>query len=575
MFARESEVTGIVLEKVMLESVVKSATPSDLEQFRIKVVRFGMLMICLGTPPVVLMNYLLEELNPVKLFLVLCVGLFALVALISRVDAMAFRLAPYGIFISYVSASVFEFYTSEGFKYTLLYTPVICIYNYITMPQAHARMATVLLFLSLLSAFYIIPEDAPIAARMVILTLMAWGLIDQLVSLYKRSITKIQQTNIELAKANRAKSDFLANVSHEIRTPLNGIFGSLQVIKAESSNPEAIERYTDVAMGSYRSVVGIVNDLLDLEKIVAGKFTIVPEAVSLSSLMQQLVSEFQPATQAKGLTLQLDIDKRLSNDIRLVDSKALSQVVRNLLSNAVKFTATGGVTISLSATDNGTGVTIRISDTGIGIPEDKLKLIFEPFEQVEASRSNERTGTGLGLAITSALVELMQGTVKVDSKPDFGTTFTLYLELPLTNLTPVSEPQSFEPCELRLPARILLVEDVATNRMLLRALLKDQPYEIDEAVDGVEGVNAAMNADYDLVLMDIQMPNMNGFEALKALQLLQYKAPVVACTANVMKEDIQAYVEAGFDAVIGKPYLKADLISLIQNTLSQTERAAH
>ena len=554
----------------MLNSALRDVTPSDLERFRINVIRFGMIMICLGTPPVILMNYFLEELNPVKLLLVLCVGLFALMALVSKVDAMAFRLAPYGIFISYVSASVFEFSTSEGFKYTLLYTPVICLYNYVTIPQPHARIATLLLFLSLLSAFYIIPEDAPIAARMVILSLMAWGLIDQLLSLYKRSITKIQQANGELAKANRAKSDFLANVSHEIRTPLNGVFGSLQVIKAESSNPEVVERYTDVGMGSYRSVVGIVNDLLDLERIVAGKFTLVPEPVSVSSLMQQLVSEFQLAAEAKGLRLQLDIDEHLNNDIRSVDSKAFSQVVRNLLSNAVKFTNTGGVTIGLSDSGNGSDVTVCISDTGVGIPDDKLKLIMEPFEQVEASRLTERTGTGLGLSITSALVELMQGSIDIDSKPNRGSRFTVQLELPPATSKPTDLGSKAEP-EAIQPARILMVEDVATNRMLLRALLKDQPYTIDEAVDGAEGVKAALNGEYDLVLMDIQMPIMDGFEALKSLRAMSYKTPVIACTANVMKEDIQAYVTAGFDDVIGKPFLKTDMIRLLQKTLTNCQ----
>lgn len=359
-------------------------------------------------------------------------------------------------------------------------------------------------------------------------------------------------------------------MSHEIRTPLNGVFGSLQVIKAESSNPEVVERYTDVGMGSYRSVVGIVNDLLDLERIVAGKFTLVPEPVSVSSLMQQLVSEFQLAAEAKGLRLQLDIDEHLNNDIRSVDSKAFSQVVRNLLSNAVKFTNTGGVTIGLSDSGNGSDVTVCISDTGVGIPDDKLKLIMEPFEQVEASRLTERTGTGLGLSITSALVELMQGSIDIDSKPNRGSRFTVQLELPPATSKPTDLGSKAEP-EAIQPARILMVEDVATNRMLLRALLKDQPYTIDEAVDGAEGVKAALNGEYDLVLMDIQMPIMDGFEALKSLRAMSYKTPVIACTANVMKEDIQAYVTAGFDDVIGKPFLKTDMIRLLQKTLTNCQ----
>ena len=252
----------------------------------------------------------------------------------------------------------------------------------------------------------------------------------------------------------------------------------------------------------------------------------------------------------------------------MADAKVISQLLRNLLSNAIKFTETGKVELFVEQGVDSEEVVFCIVDTGVGIPEEKLELIFESFEQVEASRITERRGTGLGLAITKARIELMQGSVNVKSVIGRGTEFRVCLPLSKTDQK-LAQDHNFLNLDELSKARILMVEDVMTNRMLFRAILKDTPYLIDEAVDGKAGVAAALQQSYDLVLMDIQMPVMDGFEALRSLISAEYDVPVVACMANVMKEDVDAYINAGFAAVVGKPYLKGNLIQTIEAVLKK------
>lgn len=373
----------------------------------------------------------------------------------------------------------------------------------------------------------------------------------------------LRESEANLRIANNAKSQFLANMSHEIRTPLNGIFGSLQVVRAHPEDQETVVRYTNVAMQSYHSVLGIINDILDISKINEGKVSLFPEPARLCDTVGMVSSELAAQAHKKGIKLETYCSARAREGNRLIDTTRLSQILRNILSNAVKFTDQGTVSLSVDVGAVSSEVTIVIEDTGVGIPADKLDSVFEAFEQAEASRTTERSGTGLGLAITKRLVELMDGTIKVDSALGEGTRFTVQLSLPVTQQSTADVTQGEEITEIK-PARILLVEDVTTNRLIFNALLKTYPFEIIEAVNGEIGVEKALNEEFDLVFMDIQMPVMDGLGALSALKAANYDKPVIACTANVMKDDIEQYLAAGFDSVIGKPYLKEDLISNIQ-----------
>ena len=555
----------------MTDYIELSKPVTELERFKINTLRTALTLVCSAAVVLGLLNLLFQEFNLIKIALLAFLSSYAGFAFFSRAESTAFKLSPYLLFAGYLSFTLYEVSAVAGADYSLLQGPLIITYCYIGMVKQHARVTAGLVVLTPIAAVYVSPETSLVAIRMLIADLLIWILADKLLEIYSHSIAKIEEVNTRLELANRAKSDFLANVSHEIRTPLNGIFGSLQVIKSEAQDTDLVHRYVDVAMGSYRSVVGIVNDVLDLAKISEGKMSLVVEPTNIKCLADQVLAESMPIAESKSIGLQVNYDATLTGLIRLADTKAISQVLRNLLSNAIKFTETGKVELYVEPDSDASSdsVLFRVVDTGVGIPTDKLELIFESFEQVEAARLTERRGTGLGLAITRALVELMHGTITVSSVMGVGTEFSVRLPLARTAEQPTRERVRENLSELT-EARILLVEDVATNRMLCKAMLKDAPYGIDEAVDGKAGVAAALKQPYDLILMDIQMPIMDGFEALRSLKFAQYDAPVVACTANVMKEDVDAYLNAGFAAVVGKPYLKADLIDTIEAVRKKT-----
>lgn len=540
-----------------------SSQDSELKRFKIATLRTGLALVAVAAFALGGVNLLFQEFNLVKVALLAFLSGYAGFAFFSKPDSVAFKASSYLLFAGYLSFTLYEVTSVAGADYALLQGPLIITYCYVGMSKQYARVSSVLVVLAPIAAAVWSPENMLVAVRMLVADLLIWLLVDRLLGLYSRSIAKIEEVNSRLEVANRAKSDFLANVSHEIRTPLNGIFGSLQVIKSEAQDPDVVHRYTDVAMGSYRSVIGIVNDVLDLAKISEGKLNLYVEPTNIVALSNQVIAESLPIAESKNIGLQIHIEESVAGTHRLADAKAISQVLRNLLSNAIKFTETGRVELFVEPGVGAEELVFRVVDTGVGIPQEKLELIFESFEQVEAARVTERRGTGLGLAITKALIELMRGSVSVKSNLGSGTEFRVCLPLAQTDQKPTQEHNSINPKELS-EARILLVEDVMTNRMLCRAMLKDAPYQIDEAVDGKAGVAAALKHSYDLILMDIQMPIMDGFEALRSLRFAHYAAPVIACTANVMKEDVDAYLEAGFAAVIGKPYLRADLIQQIE-----------
>jgi CheY-like chemotaxis protein/two-component sensor histidine kinase len=349
---------------------------------------------------------------------------------------------------------------------------------------------------------------------------------------------------------------------------LNGIFGSLQVIRGSLEDQSTVARYTNVAMQSYHSIIGIVNDLLDLSKLSENKVEIYPEPSNVAELVSLVSSEMGAVALNKGIDLSTSCSPELAGQTRLIDRTRLTQLLRNFLSNAVKFTKSGSVTIDAQVGTNADEVVITITDTGVGIPEDKLSAIFEPFEQVESSRAVERSGTGLGLPIAKQLAELMGGSINVKSTEGVGTTFTVVLKLPQTTLARTDNFGAIDIAKLK-PARILLAEDVMTNRMIFNAVLKDCPYTIEEVENGELAVERALSQDYDLVLLDIKMPVMDGLSALHALKTVDYPKPIIACTANVMKEDIAQYMDAGFDSVIGKPYIKEDLVACIQTAVTR------
>jgi signal transduction histidine kinase/CheY-like chemotaxis protein len=381
---------------------------------------------------------------------------------------------------------------------------------------------------------------------------------------------------------NRAKSEFLSNMSHEIRTPMSAIIGMIAIAK----NTDDVARKDD-CLGKMEEasnhLLGIINDVLDMSKIEANKLELFGEDFSFSGLIERVlnVSAFQ--VRQKDLTLKLNLDPNIP-DALFGDVQRISQVITNLLSNAVKFTPEGGlITLTSQLIDSPEQerpqISIVIADTGIGIGEEQMTRLFQPFQQAESSTARRFGGTGLGLVISKRIVDLMGGSISVESQPGKGTSFGVVLPLEKAREdikdTRVEEraEQGAKDDEIFVGRRILLAEDVEVNREIVMALMESTGTEIDCASNGIEAVELfAKNPErYDLILMDIQMPELDGFDATRRIRALEapwaHEVPIIALTANVFKEDIDKCLAAGMDDHLGKPFDQAKVFESMRKYL--------
>jgi PAS domain S-box-containing protein len=379
--------------------------------------------------------------------------------------------------------------------------------------------------------------------------------------------------------ANKAKSTFLANMSHELRTPMNGIIGMTALALLKATDPKQLDQLNKVAQAS-QHLLSIINDILDISKIEAERLILEKAPLKLASVLEYIFNLLGTQIQNKGLKLIISLPPELATQTFLGDLCRLEQVLLNLVNNAIKFTVQGSISIAIShigESPNSTLLRFEIRDTGIGIaPEDQVRL-FNAFEQVDNSTSRKFGGTGLGLAISKRLVRLMGGDIGVDSKAGTGSVFwfTVLLEK-IVNVEDPIQTQSLEVVEQQLKnlhsnTLILLVEDDLINQEVVKLQLEGVGLKVDLAKDGEQAVEMASRNAYDLILMDVQMPKMDGLAATRAIRVLPNRAtvPIISMTANAFDEDRQACLGAGMSDHLGKPFMPEELYAVLVKWLKK------
>ena len=368
--------------------------------------------------------------------------------------------------------------------------------------------------------------------------------------------------------AEQSKSEFLANMSHEIRTPLNGIIGFSNILAKEELTPKQTKHVNTICVAG-QQLLGIISDILDFSKIESGKLDIEKVPTSVRSLFLNLDSLMRPLAKEKGLTFDIVRSDDLPGEI-LTDPVRLNQCLVNLISNAIKFTESGHVLlkVSLEKQDDVDMMVFAVEDTGIGIAQDKQEMVLESFSQADGSTTRRFGGTGLGLSITKRLVELLGGRLLLKSQPGLGSTFsfTVPVGYALQEAHFIKAADSLGVVDhhdatalSQFAGHILVAEDNEINQDLIQLTLEAFGLTVTLADDGLKAVELATGGSFDLIFMDMQMPNMNGYEATRRLREQGLQIPIVALTANAMKGDQEKCLAAGCSDYLSKPIEEADL----------------
>jgi signal transduction histidine kinase/CheY-like chemotaxis protein len=389
-------------------------------------------------------------------------------------------------------------------------------------------------------------------------------------------VERAEQARIKAENANQAKSRFLAMMSHELRTPMNAILGSAQVLDAMKLDQDVREHVDSLTIGG-ETLMAILNDVLDLSKIESGKLSAEFIDFNIHKLLHQAKALWTPRAEDKALKLSFHIAKNVPQWIHS-DSTRLRQIVFNLISNAIKFTKTGSVEVSLIQTGTEAGkaeLELSVKDTGIGIAATSLEKLFTPFAQADDSITRRFGGTGLGLSIARQLATLLEGELNVASEAGKGSIFTLRFLAKLCDKPVEKRPSKTGGTVSPRQLRILVAEDNAMNVKVLKALLKPFPYNLVHAENGKVALALLHKQAFDLVLMDIQMPEMDGMAATQALRKrngLNQNIPVIAMTANAMQGDRESYIAAGMDGYVPKPIDARQLFSTIARAAAQGQK---
>ena len=392
----------------------------------------------------------------------------------------------------------------------------------------------------------------------------------------KWAMQQLEEARALAEKANQAKTDFLANMSHEIRTPLNIVLGMGELL-AGTELADSQKQYLQSLRLSGEHLLKLINDILEFSRIESGCIEAIERSFDLKELLVGVEAMGAHLALEKGIEFSLEYDSSFHIN-RLGDSRKLRQVLLNLVGNAVKYTDSGGVCLSVAGLedDNRESVLFSVSDTGIGIAQDKQELIFERFTQLEQGSRKIRSGVGLGLAISQRLAEAMGGLIEIESEIGKGSSFTVQLRLPF------SEEDSFNPRHRELvglpdalgPLRILVVDDIYLNFEVIRHYLEDLPVTIKYAENGRRAQKAFVDDSCDIILMDLRMPVMGGIEAVNHIRKLEEKldigpTPIIAMTAHAFVEQEDTYLESGFDEVLIKPFTRIDLLAVLKRHSKQ------
>ncbi len=362
----------------------------------------------------------------------------------------------------------------------------------------------------------------------------------------------LREERTKAEKASKAKTEFVSNMSHEIRTPLNAIMGFIEVLK-ESKIDSSLHEYLSLMDVSSKKLLLLVNDILEIDKIESGQISFKKDIFSPADELQNIISIYRPSIEAKGLYANLDIVSDSKTHV-IADIGKFGQILTNLLRNALKFTDQGGIDITYEETiqNSDLNITIGIRDTGIGIPKSKLKTIFDRFTQIDSGITKRHEGSGLGLYITYLLIELLEGHIEVDSTENVGTEFKISLRFPITEMQPEVDAPISDSIDLT-GFKVLIVDDNKVNVVVLKKTLDAFGINTYWVGNGKEAVKAVVENQYDLVFMDIHMPEMDGFEATEEIRKTHKDLVIIGFSADVTKETIQGAKEVGMNDYFTKP----------------------